>query len=126
MLVEFFNLPHHLTSPIGTHVDSVPYNEQMRYTESCAPTWEPFDKWFKLNFNYHVAHHLYPAEYWVNLKEIDNIMNKHTINTQEKSQEKLNELDFSIEMRRKPFQEVMRQYIEYQNIEDQKKLLQPL
>jgi len=74
MLIEFFNLPHHLFSPIEDRGESVPYYEQVRYSKSCKPLPGPLAKWLTLNFNYHIAHHLYPYVPWMNLAEAHTTM----------------------------------------------------
>lgn len=69
MFLEFFTMPHHVPSVIDYRYGSVPFYEQDKYTQSCTPLPGQLSLLLMLNFNFHVAHHLYPYVHFTRLKE---------------------------------------------------------
>ncbi len=110
MMVEFFNLPHHLTSPIDDNEDPRPYYEQSHFSRSCSPMPWPIGKFLVLNFNYHIAHHLYPAVHWTRLPEAHNIMSgfDHSLSETE------HEWTLNRQMRKQPLRQALSKYFEQQ------------
>lgn len=115
VLIEFFNLPHHLTSPVEDIHGAVPFYEQAKYTRSCAPMAEPFGSWFALNFNYHVAHHLYPAVHWSKVPEAHTIMLEYDPSLGEGME---HEFKINHTMRKKSIREALSKYFDQQYKED--------
>jgi fatty acid desaturase len=67
MLIEAINFPHHLETPCFKSSeetpDQLPYPKHYLVTRSCSyPTF--FERFFLLNFNYHVEHHMFPFSPW--------------------------------------------------------------
>ncbi|MDX2113312.1 MAG: fatty acid desaturase [Alphaproteobacteria bacterium] len=109
LLVEYFNAPHHLDSPIDDIEGNVPFYEQMKYTKSCSPLPYPFNHFYALNFNYHQAHHLYPSLHWTQLDKAHGIMCKFAPAIGEIEPE----YKTNIRMHRKPLKEAFWKYYEF-------------
>ena len=110
MLIEFLNLPHHLTSPIDDHKGPRPYYEQSEFSRSCAPMPWPIGKFLVLNFNYHIAHHLYPAVSWTKLPEAHHIMTEYDTALGEKN----HEWTMNRQMRGQPIRQALSKYFDHQ------------
>ncbi len=111
MLVEFFNLPHHLSSPFEDRKGNVPYHEQSYYSRSCAPMQAPFGPWLNLNFNYHIAHHLYPAVHWTKLRKAHEIMAEIDPSVGDVSK---SELEINVNLRKQPLRKALSKFYDYQ------------
>lgn len=73
MMVELINFPHHMDvyAYRGTH--RIPVLEQYRVTRSSTyPSW--FARFFLLNFNLHVEHHLFPNLPWHQLEKAQSLL----------------------------------------------------
>ncbi|NBX03832.1 MAG: fatty acid desaturase [Alphaproteobacteria bacterium] len=110
MLIEFFNLPHHLTSPIDDHKGPRPYYEQSGFSRSCSPMPWPIGKFLVLNFNYHIAHHLYPAVHWTKLPEAHRIMTDYDAELGKTE----HEWTLNCQMRGQPLRKALSKYFDHQ------------
>ncbi|MGE0633993.1 MAG: fatty acid desaturase, partial [Pseudobdellovibrionaceae bacterium] len=67
--VEVINFPHHLGLPQSKGDAKLPAWEQHQTARSCIyPEW--FAKFFALNFNYHIEHHMFPDAPWYYLDKL--------------------------------------------------------
>jgi fatty acid desaturase len=107
---EMVNLPHHAETPLTEEDDkALPYWEQHRVSHSCKsiPIWSRF---VLLNFNLHVAHHLFPWIPWHGLREVDAEIRK--ILPEIGRDQTRSELAWSLENRKRPLLEIMGHYFD--------------
>jgi fatty acid desaturase len=71
----------------------------------------PFGPWLNLNFNYHIAHHLYPAVHWSKLEKAHAIMAEIDPSIGDVSE---SELKQNIQMRRQPLRKALSKFYDYQ------------
>lgn len=110
VLEELVNLPHHAETPLINENDkALPYWEQHRVTHSCKslPIWSRF---VLLNFNLHIAHHLYPWVPWHALQEVDQEVRAALPEVEQEQTQ--SELAWSLENRRRPLLEIMGHYFD--------------
>jgi fatty acid desaturase len=77
MLEELINLPHHAEAPLLANDEPpLPLFEQHKVSHSCRsiPFWSRFAL---LNFNLHVAHHLFPTAPWYCLPKLSQEIDKY-------------------------------------------------
>ncbi len=106
-LVEYFNLPHHIEAPIENIPAHVPFYEQVKFSKSCSPLPKPVGSWLLLNFNYHVAHHLFPAVHWSQVKELHEIVVRFVPALGETH----SELQSNIAVRKRPAKEILDKFV---------------
>ena len=74
MFIELANLPHHAETPLlAPDDDALQVWDQGTVSHSCSavPVWS---RWVMLNFNLHVAHHLFPQVPWYRVPETDRLV----------------------------------------------------
>lgn len=71
--VEVVNFPHHLQLPMTEGEMRYPIWQQYKSSRTCIyPRW--FARFFVLNFNYHVEHHMFPDIPWHMLDQIHDLV----------------------------------------------------
>lgn len=108
-LIEYFNLPHHIESEIRERPTPVPLWEQWSSSRSCSPMPLVGSALF-LNFNYHVAHHLFPDVAWHQLGEAHAVLAAEYPAFDELKSEWLE----NQQLRRRPIAELLAKYIVHQ------------
>lgn len=109
---ELANLPHHAETPLLAMGDqALPYWEQHRVTHSCRSVafWS---RWVLLNFNLHTAHHFFPSASWEDLPRIHNRLLREIPGLAEEQQTR-NELQWSLQNRRRPLLQIMGHYFDH-------------
>lgn len=99
MFIELVNLPHHAEAPLLSK-DSAPLPLWQQHTVShnCGPVsmWSTF---IILNFNLHIAHHLFPTIPWYDIPKVQKRLNMDVFNK--------NEFSWAFTNRRRPLLQIM-------------------
>lgn len=104
VIIEFMNLPHHLDSPIEAREGATPLWQQDTPTRSCRRMpW--VGGWLLLNFNHHVAHHLFPWAPWSALPSLDAML-PWDANADH------SEWEWHVAVRGTPFHQAFRKYLD--------------
>lgn len=108
VLVEYFNLPHHVDSPLNFSDKPTPLWEQDSYSKSCMPLRSAaLNKYFCLNFNYHEVHHLFPNKPWQALPQIDRLYTELNLGVG-----RVEEFQWHTSMRPQPVFELFKRYLQ--------------
>ena len=108
---ELVNLPHHADTPLLKHDDeALPLWEQQRVTHSCKRL-SFWSSCILLNFNLHIAHHLFP---WVPWSGLPDAQRKLQNRAPELALEHVtrNELVWSLRNRKRPLLTIMQAYFD--------------
>lgn len=108
---ELVNLPHHADTPLLKHDDAaLPLWEQHRVTHSCKQL-SFWSSCILLNFNLHIAHHLFP---WVPWSGLPDAQRKLQNRAPELALEHVtrNELAWSLRNRKRPLLTIMQAYFD--------------
>lgn len=108
---ELVNLPHHAETPLLKHdEEALPLWEQHRVSHSCKSLWF-WSSCVLLNFNLHIAHHLFP---WVPWNQLPDAQRKLEQRVPELSHERAtrNELNWSLRNRKRPLLTIMQPYFD--------------
>lgn len=104
VLAEMLNLPHHAEAPLlAKEAEALPYWAQDAVSHNCGslPIWSKF---VILNFNLHIAHHLFPSVPWYELPRVERLIQEKTGQVPAAFK---NEFAWSLVNRRRPLLQLM-------------------